>query len=283
MMKLPEKCQICQLVCKAAVIGLVFWLLSLKAVAAETEYAEDEPGIGIFSGEIGINFWVSEADNKDFTDDGSVGFAFAEIGFVSSDFYNFVIGADAIAVGELWADVAFNTAFTDDGIFQKDFLLKSSYISYGIPDTETEILVGRAEFQTSESMDGDSFQGIQISTRDLPGAELYFAVINRWITNASTGYDLDGISKDWLNGGDIGDNVSNTIYSIIAELELIEDVLKISPYYNLQSGALANLGASFEIDVEVDDRINLGLDGTYAIYMEDTDDPADEDAGEEKE
>lgn len=261
-----------------AIIVLTLGILSSSATAGDPDSPVDLFGVGGIFGQTGVNFRVDDADQKDRVDDGDIGFGFLNIGFLSRDYFNFMFGADLMAVGKIWADGSYDNAFDDDQIFQKNVFLKSVYLNYSIPNTQIEILAGRKAFKTSVSMDGDSYQGIQVTTRDIPRTTLYLAVINRWVEEASTDYALDGIQKTWLKGSDTGDGVSSEIYSMIAEIDLIEEVLSVSPYYNFQSGALANFGASVDLEIEIENDVTFGLDGIYAFYNEDTDDPTDADA-----
>ena len=237
-----------------------------------------EFGAGKISGKTGVNFRVDNAASKDLVDNGDIGFGFFEVDFTSRDLKNLIIGAELIAVGKIWTDDVQKNAFDDEGIFQKKVLLKSCYVKYSVPNTGTKILAGRKEFNKSESMDGDSHQGIELSTEDIPGTTLYLAAINRWLEDASTDYSLDGIQKTWRQGDDTGESVADTVYSIIAEIDMFEDRLTLTPYYNVQKGALSNYGASFEFESDLNAHMKIGLDGIYSFYDENTDDPDDEDA-----
>ena len=237
-------------------------------------------GAGKIFGEVGINFRVDDAD-KD-SKDGDIGTAFLELDFKSHEFYSFTVGANFIAVADLWTNDAWeDKGFQDDGKFQQKSILRHAYLDYAVPDSKTNILVGREKFEKTESMDGDAHQGIQITSEDIPLTTLYLAAINRWINNATTDYDMDGIEKNdkgWRDGDDAFEGASSITYSIIAEIEVIKDQLTLTPFFNHQCDVITNYGATFEFDAEINDDLSLGLDGTYAFYDEDSDDPTDEDA-----
>jgi hypothetical protein len=127
-------------------------------------------------------------------------------------------------------------------------------------------------------MDGDSHQGVQLLSEDIPSVILTLSAINRWIENATTDYSMDGIDKSWRDCNDDPEGASSTAYMLFARINLLEEELTLSPFLGHQSGVLSTYGASLEFSQAINDKLSVGLDGTYAFYEEDTDDSSDEDA-----
>lgn len=265
---------------KMLLVGLFLIFLPAFSGASESlNKISNAFGTGKVSGEIGVNFRIDDPDDSEQVDDGDIGTAFAELDFESNQFYNFSLGLNFIAVGELWSNDAWEkNGFDDDGNFERKSMLRYVYLDYEIPGTKSTIMVGRNKFEKSEAMDGDAHQGVQLTSNDLPMTTLYLAVIDRWINNASTAYDMDGIEDDWRDGDDAFDGASSTTYSAIAEIEAIKDQLTLIPFYSHQEDVITNYGLTLEFEQPLNGDMSLGFEGTYAVFKEESKDPTDEDA-----
>ena len=231
------------------------------------------------AGRIGIMTEITEAKNDDEDNDekdGNIGVGFLELGFLTDEFQGFKLGTQFIGVSEIWANESYEFEFDRGGIFEDEAMLKEAYLIYALPHTETEILVGRKQFKSSSIMNGDAHQGIQVTINDFDRFTIYASVINSWIENATV--TMDGISNTWLDGDDIVADTSDTVYSLIGEIDLISDVLGLTPFITQQSKIVTTYGADLDISIPLTDKIMIGFEGIYTYYQEDTEDPLDANA-----
>ncbi len=263
---------------KILIFQLFFFLLTSLTTASEYDNLSNAFGAGKIDGEAGFNFRVDDEDDSYHR--GDIGVSYLDFAFNSLSFNNFKFGFQFIAVGELWANDEWEDAFESDETFQRNSLLKEVYLEYSIPGIKTEINAGRKKFKKNPSMDGDSHQGIELKTKIIPYTKLYCSVINRWVNNATTDYDMDGIQRKWRRGDDVYKGASDLIYSVIADIEfdIFGGMIGFSPFWNYQNKVIVNYGLDFEFEKSLFDGFVLGMDGIFVLYDEETTSPKDEDA-----
>ncbi len=233
-------------------------------------------GTGTVSGEIGVNFRVNQAKDND--DDGNIGSAYLELGYLSNEFKGAKLGAYFIGVEELWSRKSYEHAFSDNGEFRDKAMLRDLYLDYALPCSNSQLLIGRAQFEASPVTDGDVHQGVQFTVGALENMTFYASVMNRWVANASTAYDMDGIDNTWLDGDDVVAGASDTVFSFIAAFDIVPEIFTATPFLLHQNDVVTTYGSSADYSISIQEGLKAGLDGTFAIYAEDTVSSTDEDA-----
>lgn len=233
-------------------------------------------GTGTISGQIGMNFRVNEA--KDSSSDGNIGTAYLELGYLTNEIKGARLGAYFIGVGESWARKSYEFAFSDSGEFRDKAMLRDFYLDYALPGSKSQLLIGRKQFEGSPVTDGDIHQGIQFTVGDIQNFTVYASVINRWVNNASTAYDMDGIDATWLDGDDVVAGASDPVFSLIAEIAVVPDIFAVAPFVVHQSDVVTTYGGTADFSMSIQEGLNAGLDAVFAAYDEDTVVSNDEDA-----
>src|SRR5210317_219958 len=113
------------------IAALVMIHMPIYASASDTlDTISNAFGAGKISGEMGLNFRVDDADEPTEVDDGDIGVAFVELDFESNRFYNFNLGLNFIAVGEIWSNDAWeDNGFSSDGSFEQKSILRHIYLA----------------------------------------------------------------------------------------------------------------------------------------------------------
>jgi len=164
----------------------------LGVVLCATAWAEGEGSItdlfmkGKPKADIGLNFrstWEDRDDDKD--DEGHLGWLYAELGYETAQFHGLKIGASYLATTETWDKDIYSEAFSDEGPFFTNGTLKYLYLNYAIPNTKSEVWIGRKKTKKVALMDGDVHEGIHLTVGDMTRTKLHAGVITGWVDHLS--------------------------------------------------------------------------------------------------
>ncbi len=230
-----------------------------------------------WEGEIGFN-WRSE--NPDEGDDGSAGWGFLDLAWESGPMHGFQIGVGAVAILEAWDTDGFEDVLDEDGVFADEAAWTQIYLTYTIPDTQTTILIGRADdgmFGEPNGGDGDYYQGIGVTVKDIPRVTLRAHAVNSWINNASASWDFDGIQEEWQDMDDVirdegggTDDSGDVALTLIAGIDLVPDHLSLTPHVQHHEDVATSLGVTLEGEVDITDGLAVGGETVYLHHFEDT-------------
>lgn len=230
---------------------------------------------GSWKAELGMSFRFVDPDNS--SDDGDAGWGYIEFDWLSGSFHGLQLGLGGLAVTELWESGDF------DGVIDDAFADKAkwtdAYVKFSIPNTKSNVIVGRKKFKKPASGDGDVHQGIQLTIKDIPHLTIYAHAVNAWMNNASSDWDLDGIQEDWQdledtirdNGGP-DEDAGEFAYTVMAAIDVVPGHISITPYITHHGDVATTIGSTFEAKTDVNETFSVGLDGAYARHMEDTPD-----------
>ncbi|MFC1496889.1 major outer membrane protein [Verrucomicrobiota bacterium] len=272
----------------------------LSVLLCATVYAEDAQSIadvftmGKHKADVGLNFrstWEDRDDGKD--DEGHLGWLYAEFGFETAPLSGVKVGASCLSVAETWGSDIYDNEFGEDsdtfkghwftdGDVKHLIELKNLYLNYSIPNTKSELLIGRKKFKKVALMDGDVQEGVQLKVGDIPQTKLYVGMITGWEDDISQSWDLDGVEDFTRDADDTVDSATNSagdaIYTCIADVDVVEKRLKVTPFVVHHPDFLTTYGALAKASMPVNDDVTLGIDGGWAEFSEQTDVTTDEDA-----
>ena len=267
----------------SSILAALLLSMPFNGVGYKSASATDLLMKGKPKADIGLNFrstWEDRDDDKD--DEGHLGWLYAELGYETAKFHGLKIGASYLVVKETWGKDLYSEAFSDKGPFFTGGTLKYLYLNYAIPNTESEIWVGRKKTNKIALMDGDVHEGIHLTVGDIPRTKLYAGVITGWVDDISQSWDLDGVedftrqSKDTEDRG--GNPAGDRIYTFLADVDVVEKRLSLTPFWVHHPDYLTTYGSLIDVSVPINDDVTLGVDGGWAKFDEDTDFPGDEDA-----
>jgi hypothetical protein len=233
-----------------------------------------------WEGETGL-YWHSEYPDEG--DDGHAGWGFLDLKWESGPFHGFQVGAGALAIVEAWDTDGLEDVLDEEGAFADAAKWTQAYVKYTIPDTETQFLIGRAEggaFGKPNGGDGDYFQGIGVTVKDIPRLTLKAHVVNKWLNNASPHWNLDGIDDDWQSMDDVirevgggSEDAGDVAYTLMADIDLIPDRLTLTPSVQHLEDVVTSLGITLDGEMAVTESLTVGGKSIYLHHFEDT--PAD--------
>ena len=256
----------------------------------------DALAAGTWEGELGMQF-RSEGDYEDSDDDGDAGWGYLEMGWTSDAFHGLQFGLGGLYITEWWANDDFEDLFRDGEDFGTHGRWTEVYLKYNIPGSKSFLLLGRADegmFGEPAAGDGDFYEGFGITIKDIPRVTIKAHAVKEWMNNASPSWDLDGMDPEWAEleqaslevgedtafGAGNADEFGELAYTLMTEIEVVPDLLTLSPYVQYHEDVAAVFGSGFELEHAVNDGLTLGLDGAYVMIQEDTPDeywPDDED------
>ena len=122
-------------------------------------------------------------------------------------------------------------------------------------------------------MDGDDYQGAQLTIKDIPKTTLYLGVITRWIDNTDAdNYDIGGIDESWKKSGNVHSNgAGDEVFTVIADIQPIPQ-FKLTPFWVHHDDVMDYVGSSWDLYGSVTEELTLGLDGNIGSYLENTSD-----------
>lgn len=258
-------------------------------LSAETgqSFIDETLAFGEWDAELGMKFRYEDPDEGE---DGSAGWGFLEFDWESGSMHGLQLGIGGVAILEAWDEGGFEgNIFDDDDAFQDHAVWTDIYLKYAIPNTKSEILVGRTKFKKPAAGDGDVHQGVQLTIKDIPRMTIYTFAVNEWMDDASTSWDLDGIQDDWVemedvNSGEDGMGEAGSFaYTLMVKVEALPDVMSLTPYVQYHEDVATSLGVEIAAEMPLNDTVTLGFDGIYVKHFEDTPDdlyPDDEDVSQ---
>lgn len=230
-----------------------------------------------WEGETGLNWHSAYPDEGD---DGHAGWGFLDVEWESASVYGFQFGVGALAVVEAWDEDGLENVVDETGAFADAAKWTQAYVKYTIPDTETHILIGRAEdgtFGEPNGGDGDYYQGVGVVVKDIPRLTLTAHAVNKWLNNASAHWNLDGIDDDWRSMDDVirevgggADDAGDFAYTLMAEIGIVPDRLTLTPSIQYHEDVATSLGVALEGDMEITDAVSVGGESVYLHHFEDT-------------
>ncbi|MFO7822143.1 MAG: major outer membrane protein [Lentisphaeria bacterium] len=283
---------------KIAVLSIMAFVAASLTVAAEDSnyllsadasrtVIDETLANGTWDAELGLKFRYEDPEEDE---DGSAGWGYLEVDWESGVWNGLQLGVGGLAILEAWDEGGYEgNIFGDDDDFQDHAKWTDIYLKYAVPNTKTEILVGRTKFKKPTDGDGDVHQGIQLTIKDIPRMTIYASAVNKWMDNASASWDLDGIQDEWVdmdevNSKDHGNSDAGSFaYTLMADIDAVPDMLTLSPYMQYQKDVATTLGVEFDIHQALNEDLTVGLNGAYVKHLEDTPDdmyPDDEDVSQ---
>lgn len=237
---------------------------------------------GAFDGEVGVVYTAFDYSDMGSMDDGML-FGYVELGFQTDAYCGLTLGTRLVGVGELITD---SDDFYDMA-YMTNAALAEAWVQYAIPNTESAIVLGRGLKPIAPVMDGDVYEGVQLSVGDIPCVELTMQAITGWALNLSTDIDGDGfgnIADDDLFQG-VADPNSNLgigtwgdyVLAAAADITIVADMLSVMPFVVYQDGVSTTYGVDADLSVAANEELTILADLTAAIYAEDTIRPNDDD------
>ncbi|MEF8788284.1 MAG: hypothetical protein V5A84_04370 [Planctomycetota bacterium] len=308
---------VARMVLVGAALGGFVGLPMADGAGGEEEDAEPEPllvpgdrslldsaaSAGTWDGEFGIQFRGEEHEDDEFVVDGepedsaSAGWAYLDLSWLSKPVYDTRVGVGGLGITEVWKDKGFdkdNDIFYDGGTFSDPVTLTQAYLRHDL-SPETYVVAGRAAddlFGEPPTGDGDYYQGVGLTTGFIPRVTLRAHAVNEWIDDASPSWDFGGMDESWAEmkegspevgedvGADTGSAFGSVAYTAMAEVEVVRELLTVTPYVQHHSDVATSLGAGFQAEHPVNDVLTLGANGAWVTHLEDTPDelwPHDED------
>ena len=239
---------------------------------------DDALAAGKWEGELGMQF-RSEGGYEDSGDDGDAGWGYLEMGWTSDSFHGLQLGLGGLYTTEWWANDNFDNTFSDGGDFETQARWTEVYLKYNIPNSKSFLLLGRADegmFGEPAAGDGDFYEGFGLTVKDIPRVTIKAHAVKEWLNNASPSWDFDGMDNEWEELEDAAGNkqydFGELAYTLMTEIEVVPDLLTLSPYAQYHEDVAAVFGSRFELEHAVNDALTLGLDGAYVMVQEDTPD-----------
>ena len=212
---------------------------------------------GEVEGQVGVAFNLIANRDSDKPDQG-LAWGLMELGYTTPSLYGFKVGAYGIFVQEIWE----NHDGDYKNVYTKDADLRNLFISYTL--ASNMIVAGRCPFYKNAAMDGDSYQGLEVSICSIPYASIHACVIDRWINNDTTFFDADGITG-WEDIDNVNHEAGHEFYGGSLSIE-IPKTGHLSPFINYQEHVMTVYGSSLDLRFALTDILSLGFDSTYAIY-----------------
>lgn len=240
---------------------------------------DDALAAGTWEGELGMQF-RSEGDYENSDDDGDAGWGYIEMAWTSDAFHGLQLGLGGLYITQWWANANFENLFRDGEGFGTHGRWTEVYLKYNIPDSKSFLLLGRAGggmFGKPAAGDGDFYEGFGITIKDIPRVTIKAHAVKEWMNNASPSWDLDGMDPEWAEledaSLDIGrDEFGDLAYTLMTEIEVVPDLLTLSPYIQYHEDVATVFGSGFELEHALNDTLTIGLDGAYVMVREDTPD-----------
>jgi hypothetical protein len=212
---------------------------------------------GSFDAEAGLYF---EGEDPEDSDSYSYGTIYIEALYETAPFMNGLqLGIGGIAVNEAWDDE--DEPWGDN--YDADGSLNAIYANYTFPGSKTSLLVGRDKFEKPATGNGDSHEGIQLTIGDVPNLKVYAAVIKKWIDDSGP----DEIEPE-RNLSESNAEAGDYAYSLL--LEWSNDYVSLAPYAAMHKDVATTYGVEGDLSFPINDSIEVGLDGIYAVHAEDT-------------
>lgn len=230
--------------------------VSAAAACAQSDFIAD----GEFGGKAGTAF--NYIEYNDDTKDSGLAWAYAEAGVKSGEWKGLVFGTYWMFPGTYWE----TPDDYGDRIFDNDYVIRDLYMDWTPEGTKTTLTVGRKKFVKTPVMDGDAHEGVQIVSKDLERVEFSASIIRRWINNCTMFLDSDGVS-DREDADDAVEGAGDLFYTAMAKVNVWEDRLVISPFFNWQDDVMGAAGSGWDYTHPLNDGWSLGLDGNVNCFI----------------
>ncbi len=216
-------------------------------------------------GTLDADFGIAGNYNDEGGTDTSLVWGYAEAGYTTPSFNGLDFGGSLIFAQQI---AQHNKGYSN--AFEKDAALQSLFARYTFPESEATILGGRKKFNKTAITDGDSHEGMEVSTGSLiPNLEVSGAWVGRWVNNSTISNDGDGI-EDWQKVNTASDGeAGNAAFWGQATLNL--DLLNsssVTPFLQYQKKVGTGVGAEAEVATALGET-DLILGGTYAYFDND--------------
>lgn len=237
---------------------------------------------GETSGEIGITARWESPDDGD-SDDG--GLAYFEPKWTSGKVHNLQFTIGGLITSRIWED---DTMLTDSYPDSQDGLLTEAYLTYSLPGTKTQFLLGRADdgvFYEPVHGDGDFYEGLGVRIDDIPRMTLHAHAVTAWLDNA----DTSPVSWDGLNntgGGEdrwqdmdkviqdqtgIQEDSGDAAYTVALEAEVLkDDLLNMTAALTTLEDVARSWSIAADSEVSLSREVSIGVRGVFATLLEDT-------------
>ncbi|AKJ63336.1 hypothetical protein [Kiritimatiella glycovorans] len=212
-------------------------------------------------------------------DEHGIGWIYGAAGYETPAWRGFRAGASGVVLQPLFEDTSLSGAYND--VMERNYGLSALYLEYSIPRSRSMVLSGWSPFKKVEAMDGDVYEGVQFTSRDIPGVEITFEAIDRWQDNLSMSMDADGVDADRRNPAEDVRGADHWVYAIIVEAGQPGTTGLWRPFCIFQRDAYYTAGAEAQYLAPLRGEWSLQLDGIAAVYGEQTPDrvsSTDEDA-----
>lgn len=154
-----------------------------------------------------------------------------------------------------------------DTIYTQDSDLRELYAKWNTPFTKSSIQAGRFGISMT-ALDGNSHQGIEVVNQDVPHLTLRAAVVNRWINNDRVDMYYKGITG-WVDVDDASDEAGHEFWLGSAAFDW-NSAAGITPFAAWQEDVMGMYGADFYVKHGLDGGRAVGLEGTLAMYANET-------------
>ena len=189
-----------------------------------------------------------------------IGLGFLEIRYVTPETYGLQFGTWWFALKEVWEN--------HDGDFERygkdDNDLRKLYARWAVPSTKMQIKGGRFLLDDMPGLDGNSHQGVQVVSEDLPGVRLRAGVVNRWVNNSRIHMNFRGMSG-WEDVNDVHEQAGRELWIASSKFDLPSGG-HIEPFISYQQKVIMLYGVDADFPVEIVPGQTVGLDGTVAVY-----------------
>ena len=272
-------------------------MLTTTAMAEEKEWSQlvpEKAGGNIidslaegssWDAELGIQFRENVTDEIEGEgEDVEAGWGYLEFGWESGSVHGLQLGVGGLAITELWYGEVSEGLFDNGGDFGRHERWTEAYIKYSLPNTKTHFILGRADdgkFGEPVAGDGDYYQGIGVTIKDIPRITIKAHAVNAWLNDASASWDMDGIQSDWQDmddvvrdEGGIESDAGDFAYTLMTEINAVDNFLTVTPYVQYHKDVATSLGTSFNAESVLRESLTVGLDGAYVKHFEDTPDAA---------
>lgn len=141
--------------------------------------------------------------------------------------------------------------------------LRELYALYDIPRTKTRVQAGRF-YMRDTAIDGNSHQGAQVVSRDIPRMQLKAGAIERWSKYNRVHPNFLGMTG-WSDTSSLHEEAGNWFWFGSARADLGATGF-IEPFVRYQENVMFVQGGNWDFGVDFDAGYRLGLDGTVARY-----------------
>ncbi len=224
----------------------------------------------------GLNYRLSDSRSNFERDEGDFGYgsAYADIAYVTKPWKGFKAGASLIGAVQLYEanDGDWNLAY------RQNVQLYEAYVEYGASRS-----YGRVGRQVMDSIRFayDAAEGVSIRLNETGPVSILFESFWKGLTAG----EYDAISE-WRTVRDIegrrGEDASDLVFSIEADIEAVPDYVYLTPYYYTQRGLASAVGANLqlaygwrniEFDISMDlmgvseETTNISSDTGWTAYI----------------